>query len=47
MALSHEQGHEALLEMTGVGEGLVRLGELIRKALRIEMGELEGIELFG
>jgi hypothetical protein len=47
MALSHEQGHEALLEMTGVGQGLVRLGELVRKALRIEMGELEGVESSG
>ena len=40
MTLSHQQGQEALLESTQLGSGLLRLGELVRKVMRLENGEL-------
>ncbi|KAL7413974.1 hypothetical protein BDY24DRAFT_333270, partial [Mrakia frigida] len=40
MALSHQQGQEALSESTQLGSGLLRLGELVRKVMRLEGGEL-------
>lgn len=42
MALSHEQGEAALLESTELGGGLVRLGELLRRIIRLEGGEMVG-----
>lgn len=40
MALSHQQGQEALSESTQLGTRLLRLGELLRKVMRLEGGEL-------
>jgi hypothetical protein len=40
MALSHQQGQDALSESTQLGTRLLRLGELLRKVMRLEGGEL-------
>ncbi|CED83482.1 hypothetical protein [Phaffia rhodozyma] len=41
MGLSHQQGVESLLESTQINSGLLKLGEMLRKLMRLENGELE------
>ena len=40
MALAHQQGQESLVESTQLNTRLVRVGELLRKVMRLENGEL-------
>lgn len=39
MEVAHQQGQQSLLESTQINTGLMKVGGLLRKALRTEMGE--------